>query len=73
MTCTVEVGGELLTVGAGGFQADVDVIDSLLLELGRKLHKPFLGVGEDLVLQFVLEEKRRIELLLGNSNTEYPF
>ncbi len=73
LSCIIQEGGQFVTIGARGFQTRMDMIDPLLLEPGREFHEPFLIVGEDLMFQLVIDEKRYIKLPLGNINTEYSF
>jgi len=73
LSCIVQESGQCITIGAGGLQTYVDMIGSLLPKPGEQFSKPFLIVGEDFMLQFVVDEKRHIKLPFGDIDTEYSF
>lgn len=73
LSCIVEVRGQCITIGTGGLKTDVRMIDPLLPKPGRKLSKPLLIVGEHLVLQLVVDQKRHVKLAFCTIDTEYSF
>ena len=62
----MEVRGQLVTIGTGGFRTSIGMIGSLLREPCQRFCKLFLIVGEHLMFQFFVDEKRHVKLAFGN-------